>query len=288
MPSPEDLLAALPADLPANSSSAAAALAIASRIMDLRESAAPPLVGINGAQGSGKSTLTRLVAIALERFHGLRVCAFSLDDFYFGKPARYQLGDKVHRLCETRGVPGTHDTLLLLDTLDALSRAAPEDRTPLPQFDKLDDDRVSREEWPEFVGRPDAILLEGWCVGLRAEDVPPYAGPINALEAAEDPDGAWFAWSLAALAADYAQIWDRMALLVSIEVPDLETVIASRLKQEQGLSAATGRPGMDRAAVTRFVQHYERYTRALWAAMPHRADMLFRRDGGFGFEEVKG
>ena len=52
-------------------------------------------------------------------------CAFSLDDFYFGKPARYQLGDKVHRLCETRGVPGTHDTLLLLDTLAALSRAAP-------------------------------------------------------------------------------------------------------------------------------------------------------------------
>ena len=134
--------------------------------------------------------------------------------------------------------------------------------------------------------RPDVILLEGWCVGLRAEDVPPYAGPINALEAAEDPDGAWFAWSLEALQTDYAEVWNRMALLVSIEVAGLDTVIDSRLRQEEGLAAVTGRPGMDRAAVTRFVQHYERFTRALWAAMPVRADMLFRRDGAFGFAEV--
>ena len=276
----------LPEGFPANRSSAEAACAIAERIVNLRESAAPPLVGINGAQGSGKSTLVQLVAEALERFHGLRPCILSLDDFYFGKPARYQLGDKVHRLCETRGVPGTHDTILLIDTLDALDHAGPEDRTPLPRFDKLDDDRIARDDWPEFTGRPGVILLEGWCVGLRAEDVPPYAGPINTLEAAEDPDGTWFAWSLDELTNEYSKVWDRIALLVSIEVPDLETVIASRLKQEQGLAAESKRAGMDVAAVTRFVQHYERFTRALWAAMPQRADMLFRRDGDFGFAEV--
>ena len=42
MPSPQHLLDALPADLPANLSSAQAAIAIADRIMGLRESAAPP------------------------------------------------------------------------------------------------------------------------------------------------------------------------------------------------------------------------------------------------------
>lgn len=287
MPSPDELLEALPEGFPANRSSAEAACAIATRIMNLRESGTPPLAGINGAQGSGKSTLVRLVAEALERFHGLRPCTLSLDDFYFGKPARYQLGDKVHRLCETRGAPGTHDTILLLDTLDALGNAGPDDRTPLPRFDKLDDDRIARDDWPDFTGRPDVILLEGWCVGLRAEDVPAYAGPINELEAAEDTDGSWFAWSRDELAAEYSKVWDRIELLVSIEVPDLETVIDSRLKQEQGLVAAGGQQGMDRAAVIRFVQHYERFTRALWAAMPQRADMLFRRDGAFGFAEVK-
>ena len=71
--------------------------------------------------------------------------------------------------------------------------------------------------------------------------------------------------------------------LSSIEVPDLETVIESRLRQEEGLAAASGRPAMNRASVTRFVEHYERYTRALWAAMPERADLLLRRDADFRF-----
>lgn len=286
MPSPEQLLEALPEGFPANRSSVEAACAIAAQIAGLRKSAVPPLIGINGAQGSGKSTLVRLIAEALERFHSLRPCVLSLDDFYLGKPARYQLGDKLHRMCEVRGVPGTHDTILLLDTLDSLGKAQPDSRTPLPQFDKLDDDRISREEWPDYVGRPDVILLEGWCVGLRAEDVPPYTGPINPLEAEGDPDGTWFRWSMDELATEYSKVWDRIALLISIEVPDLETVIASRLRQEDGLAAETGRAGMDRAAVTRFVQHYERFTRALWAAMPKRADMVFRRDAAFGFAEV--
>lgn len=287
MSRPEELLAFLPDGFPANLSSAEAACLVAERIASLPRGHAPPVIGINGAQGSGKSTLTQLIGLALERFHAMRPALLSLDDFYFGRPPRLQLARLVHPMCETRGVPGTHDVLLMADTLDALAKAGPDSRTPLPRFDKLDDDRISREEWPEFEGRPDAILLEGWCVGLRAEDVPVWTGPINQMEAAEDPEGEWVRWSLSELARDYPAIWDRFAMLVSIEVPDIETVIASRLKQEEGLAAGSDRPRMDREAVTRFVQHYERFTRALWAAMPHRADMLFRRTPDFGYGAVK-
>lgn len=287
MSRPEELLAFLPVGFPANLSSAEAACHVAERIASLPRGDAPPVIGINGAQGSGKSTLTQLIGIALERFHAMRPALLSLDDFYFGKPPRLQLARLVHPMCETRGVPGTHDVLLMADTLDALAKVGPGSRAPLPRFDKLDDDRISREEWPEFEGRPDAILLEGWCVGLRAEDVPEWTGPINQLEVGEDPEGEWVRWSLGELARDYPAIWDRFALLVSIEVPDIETVIASRLKQEEGLAAGSDRPRMDREAVTRFVQHYERFTRALWVAMPHRADMLFRRTPDFGYSAVK-
>lgn len=282
------LLAILPEGLPANQSSAEAAMLVADRIADLPRGARPPVIGINGAQGSGKSTLTQLVAIALEHFHGLRSAALSLDDFYYGKPPRLQLARLVHPMCETRGVPGTHDVPLMVQTFDALANAAPESRTPLPRFDKLDDDRISREEWPDFTGRPDVILFEGWCVGIRADELPAWKGPINAVEAAQDPQGEWFAWSLESLQREYPAIWGRMALLVSIEVPDLETVIASRLLQEDGLAANSTRERMDRKDVTRFVQHYERYTRALWASMPEQADILFRRTADFGFTHLKG
>ena len=285
--SPSDLLNALEQGFPANPSSAAAALKIAGAVANLPRGSAPPLVAINGAQGSGKSSLARLIAVALERFHGLRPVLLSLDDFYLGKPPRLQLARLIHPLCETRGVPGTHDTILLADTLDALAAATADTRTPLPRFDKLDDDRISREDWRDFTGRPDIVLLEGWCTGLKAEDVPPWSGPINPLEAEEDKDGEWVAWSLGCLRDDYPAIWDRIDYLVSIEVPDLETVIASRLLQEDGLAAEAEREGMDRAAITRFVQHYERFTRALWAAMPTGADLLLRRDADFGFHEIK-
>lgn len=283
MSAAEELLAGLPEGYPANRSSAQAACLIAERAAALPRGG---VIGLNGAQGSGKSTIAKLVGEALRRFHGLNPALLSLDDFYLTKAAREELAHTVHPLCATRGVPGTHDVPLMSKTFDALAAAGPADRTPLPPFDKLADDRLPEAQWSAFEGSPDLILLEGWCVGLRAEDVPAWRGPINELERESDPDGEWFAWSLAALREDYPAIWDRIALLVSIEVPDLDTVIASRLRQEQGLPG--DRPRMDRAKIVRFVEHYERYTRALWAAMPARANLLFRRSTGFDYVPISG
>jgi D-glycerate 3-kinase len=258
---------------------AGAAAKVAERIAGLPHAEKPRFVGLNGAQGAGKSTLAKLIAADVDR-RGLRSALLSLDDFYLTKAERAQLAREVHPLCATRGVPGTHDMGLLEATLAALAGGG---ETALPRFDKLSDDRLPRDRWPIFEGRPDVIVLEGWCVGLLSDDLPAWSGPINGLEAECDPDGAWFAWSRAALERAYDPLWRRFDLLVSIEVPGWETVIDSRLRQEQDAAAASGRTGMDRAQVTRFAEHYERYTRALWAAMPKRADMLLRRNESFGY-----
>lgn len=282
------LLHAFSSVMPVNHSAAEAACQVAETIGYLSSGDAPIFVGINGAQGSGKSTLARLVAEALFRFHGLSAACFSLDDFYLTKSDRAELGQKIHPLCRTRGVPGTHDIGLLSAVLEGLADAGDGDTTYCPIFDKLADDRMAQSQWASFVGQPNVILLEGWCVGILPADMPAWDGPINALEQMSDPDGLWYQWSLDALTRDYQPIWEQMRVLVSIELPDLETVIESRLAQEQGLAEQAsaekiGNSGMGRAAVTRFVQHYERYTRALWAAMPVRADMLFRRNRDYGF-----
>lgn len=260
-----------------------AARRVAERIAGLMRAAGRPvLVGLNGAQGSGKSTLAQAICGELRDDYALGCAVLSLDDFYLGRQDRAALAAQVHPLCATRGVPGTHDVALLRRTIAALASAGPDAATPTPRFDKLADDRLPRAEWETIRGRPDCLLLEGWCVGVRGADLPPWAGPINALEAELDPDGAWHAWSLRALPA-YEAVWDACDLLVSIAVPDLAAVIDSRLRQERGLVSASGRAAMDRAAVTRFVQHYERYTRALWAAMARRADLLLQRDTAFRF-----
>lgn len=283
----EELVAALGRDMPLTLSAAEAACQVAEKIVYRSSRGKVPLIGINGAQGSGKSTLARVVAEALERFHGRRTALLSLDDFYLTRVDRKRLAQEVHPLCATRGVPGTHDIALLREVIADLREAGPNTKTTIPRFDKLADDRVVTRNWAVFGGRPGAILLEGWCVGAYVSDLPPYEGPINLLERREDPQGKWLAWSTDSLARDYEGLWEEFDLLVSIEVPDLKTVIDSRLAQEKRLAANSDRPRMNRAAVTRFVQHYERYTRALWAAMPERAHMLFRRTREFGFTLVE-
>lgn len=282
----EQVLAELPSELSSNLSSIHAACQVAQRIAALGRGSVP-LVGINGAQGSGKSTMTQLVAHALRCLHGRRAVVLSLDDFYQTHAARQDLAASVHPLCATRGVPGTHDLALLRGVLANLRAAGPAAQTVIPLFDKLADDRAPQAQWPVFEGAPDVILFEGWCVGLPSSALPAWDGPINPLEAQCDPQGRWVAWSLAALRAGYDALWQEIDLLVSIEVASLEEVVRSRLRQEQGLAAASGRTGMDRAAVERFVQHYERHTRAMWAAMPARADILLRRDADYGFTIVK-
>ena len=70
----------------------------------------PLIVAVAGAQGSGKSTLSKQVAAKLEA-KGQPGLVLSLDDFYLTKSERRALASRIHPLCETRGPPGTHDTL---------------------------------------------------------------------------------------------------------------------------------------------------------------------------------
>ena len=89
-------------------------------------SSLPQVVGICGAQGSGKSTLVAALAERLAE-EGIAAATLSLDDLYFTRAERLRLASEVHPLFATRGVPGTHDIALGLGVLDALARgeAAP-------------------------------------------------------------------------------------------------------------------------------------------------------------------
>ncbi|WP_413699482.1 P-loop NTPase fold protein [Psychromonas sp. KJ10-10] len=75
-----------------------------------KEEQTPPFfVGVNGRQGSGKSTLSDFLCHYIEQETDLKVIVLSLDDFYFSQQKRAQLAEDVHPLFKTRGVPGTHD-----------------------------------------------------------------------------------------------------------------------------------------------------------------------------------
>jgi D-glycerate 3-kinase len=247
---------------------------LADRIGDMWCDKQPLLVGINGAQGSGKTTLCKFLEVLLVE-HNLRSVTLSLDDLYLTRAERTALAAAFHPLFATRGVPGTHDVALaqvILDDLLAGRTAA------LPRFDKAADDRADVRRLVEPL--IDVVLLEGWCVGAVPQPAEALEEPVNWLEAEEDPDGIWRREVNRRLATDYAALFARTDLLVMLAVESFEAVRANRKRQEDKLAAANpnGIAIMDDAALDRFLMHYERLTRWMLEEIPGRADVVIRID----------
>ena len=230
------------------------------------------VLGLNGAQGTGKSTLARLIQRLLERVHGMRVAIISLDDIYLTGAERLQRAEAIHPLLATRGVPGTHDVGLGIRILRGLREGKP---VALPRFDKAKDERLPVAEWPRWDGPCDVVIFEGWCVGARPQRGDELQQPINGLERIEDPTGDWRWYVNRELGRDYQALFAELDLLVMLRPPDFERVYAWREEQEARLRAAGGGPEvMAPTAVRRFVMHFERLTRFMWEEMPGRADAL--------------
>ena len=232
-----------------------------------------PLLGIAGAQGSGKTTLARAAAERLGAVH------LSLDDVYLTKAEREARGRAVHPLFVVRGPPGTHDLALLEKTVEALRGARPGSRTPLPAFDKLSDDRLSQTQWPVFAGRPSAVLVDGWCLGATAQAEAELITAINALERERDGQGVWRRAVNAALAGPYAELFARFDAVLFLKAPSFEAVLDWRCEQEAGLLglAPVDLPPERRAELAVFVQAFERITRSMLAGGV-RADLTFDLD----------
>jgi D-glycerate 3-kinase len=252
----------------------------------------PPLVlGLNGAQGTGKSTAARVLKILLERLFNRGTCAFSIDDLYLSREARRHLADTVHPLLLTRGVPGTHDVDLGLELLVSLRRAGSQTLTVIPRFDKAHDQPLPEEARDVFTGRPDVILFEGWCVGAVPEPAPVLENPVNDLERLEDADGKWRRYVNRRL-VDYQPLFALIDVLAMLKAPSFGKVHEWRAQQERelagGLSGVELRNSriMGHAELNRFLMHYERLTRWMLKEMPARAGFVFELDDRHAIQNV--
>ncbi len=238
-----------------------------------------PLIGVAGAQGCGKSYQCRAYAAAHPR-----VAHFSLDDVYFTKAERADLARRFHPLFATRGPPGTHAVGVAMATFADLAEAGPDTQTPLPRFDKAADDRAPQEAWPCFVGRPDAILFDGWCLGALPDALGP--APLNALEADEDGEGRWRAQVRDDLANRYQLFFAAFDAIIYLRAPSWEIVRRWRGAQEiETLGRAL--TDEDEARLDRFLMHYERLTRSMMAGA-HSARWIVHLDEARNVVRVEG
>lgn len=247
-----------------------------------RAKQSPLIVGLNGAQGAGKSTLFNLLEVILSDGFGLNVVGFSIDDLYRTQEERGLLSEQVHPLLKTRGVPGTHDVALGQLILQSLCKASEHQVTKIPVFDKSIDDRCPSYAWQEWHGGADIIFLEGWCVGAGPQSAEQLVEPVNELERLHDPSGQWRQYVNKQLQGEYRQLFEMLDLLVMLKVPSMKAVFKWRSLQEQKLAERVeflhqAQPEdlriMDEQQLHWFIQHYERLTRSILEEMPGRANL---------------
>lgn len=234
----------------------------------------PLLVSINGAQGTGKSTLTSFVKLILESELNYQTAAFSIDDFYLTHKERENLAQDVHPLLITRGVPGTHDIDLLKSAIDQLKN---KNTCRLPLFNKAIDDRKPQSEWININQPVDIILFEGWCNNSPYQTDVELKQPINDLEKNEDENGTWRSYANEQLKIYHNKIFQHSDLTIMLKAPDFNSVYQWRKLQEEKLRANTKSSSnkiIDNNELNRFIQHYERITRHTLKHLPDNVDVL--------------
>lgn len=237
----------------------------------------PYFIGINGCQGSGKSTLTDYLLEYLTTKYQLNVVVMSLDDFYYSSEKRHQLSLDIHPLLATRGVPGTHNVSALKKVLSQLKQQ--ETGFSIPKFNKATDEPFPQENWDVIKQPVDIVILEGWCWGVKPQSGDQLIEPINELELKHDPKAIWRSYVNNQLIQSYQPLYQEMDFWLALQAPSFDCVYKWRLEQELKLAEKNKQLAnskvMTPAQVLNFTQYFQRLSVQGCKTISHSADATF-------------
>ena len=245
------------------------------------------IIGLTGGQGAGKSTITQVLKLILEIKYNLSVVYFSIDDFYKTLSERKNLAKNVNKLFKIRGVPGTHDTILIKKIFINLTKKKFRPLL-LPRFDKSQDDRFPKKYWQKINQQPEIIIFEGWCVGAKPQQNKDLLKPINILEKKQDINLKWRSGVNNELKNAYKKIFSKIDMLVFLKVPSFDCVYKWRLLQEKKLQLTSkGKKIMSPLQVREFIMYYERITMQMLKDLSCKAQVVLFLDKLHRFNKIK-
>ena len=227
----------------------------------------PIIIGLDGGQGTGKTTISSIINLILVKYFKLKVFKISIDDFYKTRKERYKLSKKVHPLLMTRGVPGTHDIDLILRFFKIIKKRNFKSLS-LPKFDKSIDDRFKKKQWYKIKSKPDVIIFEGWFVGAKSQKNIELKKPINSLEKMEDKSMKWRKYVNFQLAGKYKTFHNMLDCLLYLKAKNFSLLRRWRLKQEKKLFLKSKNKKnlkiMNKNEVLNFMMTYQRITEQMF------------------------
>lgn len=118
------------------------------------------IIGVQGVQGCGKTTLTK----KLSKKNNWE--CISIDDFYFPHDYMVELYEFTSEPAwKVRGNPGTHDVTLLCNVLKDYKENK---ECTIPVYDKYAKNSKGDRVGTRVLKKCNVLLVEGWCLGFES------------------------------------------------------------------------------------------------------------------------
>jgi len=250
----------------------------------------PLIIGLAGGQGSGKTTISSILTLILQKYFKLKVFKVSIDDFYKTRRDRKLLSKTKHPLLMTRGVPGTHDIDLMLSFFKKI-KSKNFKSLQIPKFNKAIDDRCKKNLWDRIKSKPDVVIFEGWCVGAKAQTDKQLKKPINSLEKVYDQGIKWRSYVNSQLKTKYKTLFKQLDGLLYLKAKNFNLLRNWRLKQERKLWVQTKNKKnlkiMSSADVINFMQTYQRITQQMFKDALKSSSIIMNLNSNHQIEKIK-
>ena len=218
------------------------------------------MIGIQGAQGTGKTVLTILMKIFLQAV-GYAVDRASLDDFYKTFEERKVMKEGAYAgnpFYDVRGVPGTHSFEELYTSFGNIRNGH---EANIPIFDKSKHNGKGDRIGYRQVKTPlDIWIFEGWCVGVPQVDPSQFPSIMQENEYAKkvfeglDPRHEHYQKVLEHI-EKYQKIWSFLDDWTVMQPINIRSIESWRQDQERRTIATKG-SGMTPEEVSIFIRPY--------------------------------